>query len=45
MSDRIYIMHEGKIVDEVKRGTEEFNSETIGARMMLGAGGADDGES
>ena len=45
MSDRIYIMHEGKIVDEVKRGTEEFNSEAIGARMMLGAGGADDGES
>lgn len=45
MSDRIYIMHEGEIVDEVKRGTEEFNSEAIGARMMLGAGGADDGES
>ena len=36
MSDRIYIMHEGAVVDEVKRGTDEFNSETIGARMMLG---------
>lgn len=42
MSDRIYIMHEGAVVDEVKRGTDEFNSETIGARMMLGAGGGND---
>lgn len=40
MSDRIYIMHEGEIVDEVFRGSEEFNNEAIGARMMLGAGGA-----
>ena len=41
MSDRIYIMHEGEIVDEVIRGTNGFNSEVIGARMMLGAGGAE----
>ena len=41
MSDRIYIMHEGEIVDEVIRGTDGFNSEVIGARMMLGAGGAE----
>ena len=44
MSDRIYIMHEGEIVDEVKRGEEEFNSEAIGARMMLGAGGVENAE-
>lgn len=44
MSDRIYIMHEGEIVDEVVRGTEGFNSEVIGARMMLGAGGAEHAE-
>ena len=30
----------GEIVDEVFRGSEEFNNEAIGARMMLGAGGA-----
>ena len=41
MSDRIYIMHEGEIVDEVIRGTDGFNSEVIGARIMLGAGGAE----
>lgn len=41
MSDRIYIMREGEIVDEVKRDTPEFNSEIIGERMMLGKGGAD----
>ena len=45
MSDRIYIMHEGTIVDEVTRGSEEFNSESIGARMMLGSGGAENAES
>lgn len=44
MSDRIYIMHEGEIVDEVIRGTDGFNSEVIGARMMLGAGGAEHAE-
>ena len=44
MSDRIYIMREGEIVDEVKRDTPEFNSETIGERMMLGKGGADNAE-
>lgn len=43
MSDRIYIMHEGHMVGEVKRA--EFNSEEIGARMMLGAGGAENAES
>ncbi len=43
MSDRIYIMHEGHMVGEVKR--EEFNSEEIGARMMLGSGGAGNAES
>ncbi|WP_333678170.1 sugar ABC transporter ATP-binding protein [Muricomes intestini] len=44
MSDRIYIMHEGRIVDEIERGTGDFNSETIGARMMLGAGGTVDAD-
>jgi len=44
MSDRIYIMHEGGIVGEVKRGTAEFNSEKIGTRMMLGTGGGVDAE-
>ena len=44
MSDRIYIMHEGEIVDEGIRGTDGFNSEVIGARMMLGAGGAEHAE-
>lgn len=44
MSDRIYIMREGEIVDEVKRDTPEFNSETIGERMMLGKGGAANAE-
>lgn len=44
MSDRIYIMREGEIVDEVKRDTPGFNSETIGERMMLGKGGADHAE-
>lgn len=44
MSDRIYIMHEGEIVDEIRRGSEEFNSESIGARMMLGTGGTEDAE-
>lgn len=39
MSDRIYIMHEGRIVDEVQRGSKEFNADAIGARMMLGSGG------
>jgi ABC-type sugar transport system ATPase subunit len=34
MSDRIYIMHEGRIAGEVERS--EFNSEEIGAQMMLG---------
>lgn len=42
MSDRIYIMHEGKIVDEVKRGSEDFNSDVIGSRMMLGGGVANE---
>lgn len=34
MSDRIYIMNEGKIVGEVKR--DEFNIDAIGQMMMLG---------
>ena len=42
MSDRIYIMHEGRMVGEVHRS--EFDSEAIGARMMLGTGGAEDAE-
>jgi len=36
MSDRIYVMREGRIVDEVKR--DEFSSDDIGAKM-LGVGG------
>lgn len=44
MSDRIYIMHDGRMVDEVFRGTEAFNSEVIGSRMMLGEGGAEHAE-
>jgi ABC-type sugar transport system ATPase subunit len=34
MSDRIYIMREGKIVNECVRGQADFNAETIGARML-----------
>ncbi|MDO5424237.1 MAG: sugar ABC transporter ATP-binding protein [Eubacteriales bacterium] len=45
MSDRIYIMHEGTIVDEVTRGSEDFNSDAIGTRMMLGTGGEPHAES
>ncbi len=37
MSDRIYIMNEGRMVDECRRG--QYTSEQIGARM-LGVGGA-----
>jgi len=37
MSDRMYIMHEGKMVDECIRG--QYTSEQIGAKM-LGVGGA-----
>ena len=37
MSNRIYIMHEGHIVNECKRG--QFTSEQIGG-LMLGVGGA-----
>lgn len=38
MSDRIYVMHEGRMVDECKRG--EFTAEQIGSRMLgLGVGG------
>jgi len=38
MSDRIYVMHEGKIVDECKRG--EFTTEQIGSKMLgIGVGG------
>lgn len=39
MSDRIYIMREGEMVEEVKRGSETFNSESIGSCMLLGTGG------
>lgn len=35
MSDRIYVMHEGRMVEECKRG--EFTTEQIGS-MMLGVG-------
>jgi ABC-type sugar transport system ATPase subunit len=34
MSDRIYIMREGRIVDEVQRGAENFDADYIGAKMM-----------
>jgi ABC-type sugar transport system ATPase subunit len=34
MSDRIYIMRDGKIVNECVRGSADFNAETIGARML-----------
>ncbi len=43
MSDRIYVMHEGAIVDECVRGTEGFTAERIGIRM-LGVGGGKDGK-
>jgi len=39
MSDRIYVMHEGRIVDECKRG--EFTTEQIGSKMLgIGVGGS-----
>ncbi len=38
MSDHIYVMKDGKIVNECFRGSSNFNAETIGA-MMLGVGG------
>lgn len=39
MSDRIYVMHEGRIVDECKRG--EFTTEQIGSKMLgIGIGGS-----
>ena len=41
MSDRLYIMNEGKMVKECKR--DEFNSEQIGA-FMLGVGGENFGK-
>jgi ABC-type sugar transport system ATPase subunit len=34
MSDRIYVMREGKIVNECVRGSVDFTAETIGARML-----------
>ncbi|MDR2478222.1 MAG: sugar ABC transporter ATP-binding protein, partial [Treponema sp.] len=34
MSDRIYIMHDGEIVDECVRGSSDFNAEAIGAKML-----------
>ena len=34
MSDRIYVVHEGRIVHECKRGSAEFNAEDIGAMML-----------
>ncbi len=37
MSDRIYVMHGGSIVNEVRRGDGNWNQEAIGAMMMLGA--------
>lgn len=38
MSDRIYVMAEGRIMKECFRGEEDFNQEAVGA-MMLGIGG------
>ncbi len=35
MSDRIYVMHNGRVVHECLRGTEVWNQEDIGT-MMLG---------
>ena len=34
MSDRLYVMREGRIVGEFRRG--EFSSDEIGKLMMLG---------
>lgn len=41
MSDRIYVIAEGRIMKECIRGDENFNQEAIGA-MMLGIGGGTD---
>lgn len=38
MSDRVYVMYDGQIVNECRRG-KECSAETVGA-MMLGIGGA-----
>ncbi|MCI8853123.1 MAG: sugar ABC transporter ATP-binding protein [Lachnospiraceae bacterium] len=43
MSDRIYVMSEGRIMTECIRGEENFNQEAIGA-MMLGIGGDEHGK-
>lgn len=43
MSDRIYVMAEGRIMKECHRGDEDFNQEAIGA-MMLGIGGKTDAD-
>lgn len=41
MSDRIYVMHEGHMVEECKRG--DFTTEQIGSKMLgLGVGGKQD---
>lgn len=34
MSDRIYVMHNGRIVHECVRGSQEWNQEDIGALML-----------
>jgi ribose transport system ATP-binding protein len=39
MSDRIYVMHEGKMVKECRRN--EYTSEQIGVMMMLGDAGGE----
>lgn len=43
MSDRIYVMAEGKIIKECHRGEDNFTQEAIGA-MMLGIGGGADAD-
>lgn len=42
MSDRILVLHEGKIVGSCIRGTPEFSMEVVGT-MMLGAGDSETG--
>ncbi|WP_312642495.1 sugar ABC transporter ATP-binding protein [Hydrogenoanaerobacterium sp.] len=43
MSDRIYVMYDGQIINECRRGNGDFNAEAIGA-MMLGVGGVASGK-
>lgn len=43
MSDRIYVMSEGRIMTQCVRGEKNFNQETIGA-MMMGIGGRENAE-